>query len=159
MAGSTQASSTYYGSDTNTDGIVEDSFVSSPPGTAVASSIRIRPSSSYDATTSPALFMSTTGYSTLQAGGSYVSLGSTGVVINTNTTGGIVLKGFASAYHSMYNVNREAGAVLQIFSDGRVSAGRAFYRSGASESSITNINHSRWPDVGLIGDVIFSTAD
>jgi len=159
VAGSTQASSTYYGSDTNTDGIVQDSFVSSPPGTAVASSIRIRPSSSYDATTSPALFMSTTGYSTLQAGGSYVSLGSTGVVINTNTTGGIVLKGFASAYHSMYNVNREAGAVLQIFSDGRVSAGRAFYRSGASESSITNINHSRWPDVGLIGDVIFSTAD
>jgi hypothetical protein len=159
VAGSTQASSTYYGSDTNTDGVVQDSFVSSPPGTAVASSIRIRPSSSYDATTSPALFMSTTGYSTLQAGGSYISLGSTGVVINTNTTGGIVLKGFASAYHRMYNPLKEAGAVLQIFSDGRVTAGRAFYRSGASESSITNINHSTWPDVGLIGDVIFSTAD
>jgi hypothetical protein len=159
VAGSTQASSTYYGSDTNTDGVVQDSFVSSAPGTAVASSIRIRPSSSYDATTSPALFMSTTGYSTLQAGGSYISLGSTGVVINTNTTGGIVLKGFASAYHRMYNPLKEAGAVLQIFSDGRVTAGRAFYRSGASESSITNINHSTWPDVGLIGDVIFSTAD
>ena len=159
IAGSTQASSTYYGSDTNTDGVVQDSFVSSPPGTATASSINIKPSSSYNATTSPALFMSTSGYSTLQAGGSYISLSSTGVVINTNTTGGIVLKGFASAYHRMYNPLKEAGAVLQIFSDGRVTAGRAFYRSGASESSITNISHSTWPDVGLIGDVIFSTAD
>ena len=159
VAGSTQASSTYYGSDTNTDGVVQDSFVSSAPGTAVASSIRIKPSSSYNAATSPALVMSTTGYSTLQAGGSYISLGSTGVVINTNTTGGIVLKGFASAYHPMYNSAKEAGAVLQIFSDGRVTAGRAFYKSGAAESSITNINHSTWPYVGLIGDVIFSTAD
>ena len=159
VAGSTQASSTYYGSDTNTDGVVQDSFVSSAPGTAVASSIRIKPSSSYNATTSPALVMSTTGYSTLQAGGSYISLGSTGVVINTNTTGGIVLKGFASAYHPMYNSAKEAGAVLQIFSDGRVTAGRAFYKSGAAESSITNIYHGTWPYVGLIGDVIFSTAD
>jgi hypothetical protein len=161
VAGSTQASSTYYGSDTNTDGVVQDSFVSSAPGTAVGSSIRIRPSSGYSATTSPGLLMSTSGtsYSTLQAGGSYISLGSTGVVINTNTTGGIVLKGFASAVHSMYDSAKESGAVLQIFSDGRVSAGRAFYRSGASESSITNINHVRWPGVGLIGDVIFSTAD
>lgn len=159
VAGSTQTSSTYYGSDTNTDGVVQDSFVSSAPGTAVASSIRIKPSSSYNATTSPALVMSTTGYSTLQAGGSYISLGSTGVVINTNTTGGIVLKGFASAYHPMYNSAKEAGAVLQIFSDGRVTAGRAFYKSGAAESSITNINHGTWPYVGLIGDVIFSTAD
>ena len=159
VAGSTQTSSTYYGSDTNTDGVVQDSFVSAAPGTAVGSSIRIRPSSSYNSATSPGLLMSTTGYSTLQAGGSYISLSSTGVVINTNTTGGIVLKGFASAYHRMYNPLKEAGAVLQIFSDGRVTAGRAFYRSGASESSITNINHSTWPDVGLIGDVIFSTAD
>ena len=161
VAGSTQASSTYYGSDTNTDGVVQDSFVSSAPGTAVGSSIRIRPSSGYSATTSPGLLMSTSGtsYSTLQAGGSYISLGSTGVVINTNTTGGIVLKGFASAYHPMYNSAKEAGAVLQIFSDGRVTAGRAFYKSGAAESSITNINHGTWPYVGLIGDVIFSTAD
>jgi len=157
-AGGVQTSSTYYGSDTNTDGFVEDSFVSASPDTAVASSIRIRPSSGFT-TSSPALYMSTSGYSTLQAGGSYISLGSTGVVINTNTTGGIALKGFTSAIHRMYNPLKEAGAVLQIFSDGRVTAGRAFYRSGASESSITNINHSTWPSVGLIGDVIFSTAD
>ena len=159
VAGSAQASSTYYGSDTNTDGVVQDSFVSLAPGTATASSINIKPSSSYSASTSPALFMSTSGYSTLQAGGSYLSLSSTGVVINTNTTGGIVLKGFTSAYHPMYNSAKEAGAVLQIFSDGRVTAGRAFYKSGAAESSITNINHGTWPYVGLIGDVIFSTAD
>ena len=159
VAGSAQASSTYYGSDTNTDGTVQDSFVSLAPGTATASSINIKPSSAYNATTSPALFMSTSGYSTLQAGGSYLSLSSTGVVINTNTTGGIVLKGFTSAYHPMYNSAKEAGAVLQIFSDGRVTAGRAFYKSGAAESSITNINHGTWPYVGLIGDVIFSTAD
>jgi len=159
VAGSAQASSTYYGSDTNTDGTVQDSFVSLAPGTATASSINIKPSSSYSASTSPALFMSTSGYSTLQAGGSYLSLSSTGVVINTNTTGGIVLKGFTSAYHPMYNSAKEAGAVLQIFSDGRVTAGRAFYKSGAAESSITNISHATWPYVGLIGDVIFSTAD
>jgi len=159
VAGSAQASSTYYGSDTNTDGTVQDSFVSLAPGTATASSINIKPSSGYSASTSPALFMSTSGYSTLQAGGSYLSLSSTGVVINTNTTGGIVLKGFTSAYHPMYNSAKEAGAVLQIFSDGRVTAGRAFYKSGAAESSITNINHGTWPYVGLIGDVIFSTAD
>ena len=159
VAGSVQTSSTYYGSDTNTDGVVQDSFVSSAPGTTGASSVSIKPSSGYNATTSPALFMSTSGYSTLQAGGSYISLSSTGVVINTNTVGGIALKGFATAYHRMYNPLREAGAVLQIFSDGRVTAGRAFYRSGAAESSITNINHATWPSVGLIGDVIFSTAD
>jgi len=158
-AGGTQASSTYYASDvTNTDGSVQDSFVSLAPDQTVQSSIRIRPSSGYN-TSSPALLLSTAGYSTLQAGGSYISLGSTGVVINTNTTGGIVLKGFASAYHRMYDASKEAGAVLQIFSDGRVTAGRAFYRSGAAESSITNINHGTWPYVGLIGDVIFSTAD
>lgn len=157
-AGGVQSSSTYYGSDTNTDGVVADSFVSSEPDTVVTSSIRIRPSSGFT-TSSPALYMSTSGYSTLQAGGSYISLGSTGVVINTNTTGGIVLKGFTTARHRMYDVLKEQGAVLQIFSDGRVSAGRAFYRSGASESSITNISHGTWPLVGLIGDVIFSTAD
>jgi hypothetical protein len=159
VAGAVQASSTYYGSDTNTDGTVQDSFVSAAPGTASASSISIKPSSSYNVTTSPALNMSTTGYSTLQAGGSYISLSGTGVVINTNTTGGIVLKGFTSAYHRMYDAAKEAGAVLQIFSDGRVTAGRAFYRSGASETQITNIGGAVWPYVGLIGDVVFSTAD
>jgi hypothetical protein len=159
VAGSAQSSSAYYGSDTNTDGAVQDSFVSLAPGTASASSINIKPSSGYNATTSPALFMATAGYSSLQAGGSYISLSSTGVVINTNTTGGIVLKGFTSARHRMFDSLKEAGAVLQIFSDGRVTAGRAFYRSGASETNITNISHATWPDVGLIGDVIFSTAD
>jgi len=59
----------------------------------------------------------------------------------------------------MYNSSREAGAVLQIFGDGRVTAGRAFYKSGSTETSITNISHAYWPSVGLIGDVIFSTAD
>ena len=158
-AGSAVDSQTYYASDvTNTDGYVQDSFVSLPPGQTVQSAIRIRPSTGFT-TSSPALFMSTAGYSTLQAGGSYISLGSTGVVINTNTTGGIVLQGFTSARHYMYNTTREAGAVLQIFSDGRVTAGRAFYKSGAAETSITNINHQYWPYVGLIGDVIFSTAD
>ena len=159
ISGSAQSSSAYYGSDTNTDGEVQNSFVSLAPDTAVASSINIKPSSGYSASTSPGLFMSTSGYSTLQAGGSYISLSGTGIVLNTNATGGVVLKGFTTARHRMYDVLKEQGAVLQIFSDGRVSAGRAFYRSGASESSITNINHGTWPSVGLIGDVIFSTAD
>jgi hypothetical protein len=167
VAGSVQSSASYYGSDSNTDGVVGDgsnaastSFVSAAPGTVSSiSSVSIKPSSSYNATTSPALFMSTSGYSTLQAGGSYISLSNTGVVINTNTTGGIALKGFTTARHRMFDSSKEAGAVLQIFSDGRVTAGRAFYRSGASETNITNISHATWPDVGLIGDVIFSTAD
>lgn len=160
VAGSAQASSTYYASDvTQTDGSVQDSFVSLETGTAVASSVSIKPSSAYNASTSPALFMSTSGYSTLQAGGSYISLSSAGVVINTNSTGGVVLKGFTTAYHPMYDSTKQAGAVLQIFNDGRVTAGRSFYRSGASENSITNPSHSRWPSVGLVGDVIFSTAD
>lgn len=160
VAGSSQASSTYYASDvTQTDGSVQDSFVSLAPGTQQASSIRIKPSSGYNSATSPALLMSTSGYSTLQAGGSYISLSNTGVVINTASTGGVVLKGFTTAYHRMYDSSKEQGAVLQIFSDGRISAGRAFYKSGATETSITNINHAVWPNVGLIGDVIFSTAD
>jgi hypothetical protein len=167
VAGSVQSSASYYGSDSNTDGVVGDgsnaastSFVSAAPGTVSSiSSVSIKPSSSYNATTSPALFMSTSGYSTLQAGGSYISLSNTGVVINTNTTGGIALKGFTTARHRMFDSSKEAGAVLQIFSDGRVTAGRSFYRSGASETNITNISHATWPDVGLIGDVIFSTAD
>ena len=161
VAGSVQTSTDYYSSDTSeTIGAVQNSSVSAAPGTVSSvSSVSIKPSTSYNATTSPALFMSTSGYSTLQAGGSYISLSSTGVVINTNTTGGIALKGFTSAFHRMYDATKEAGAVLQIFSDGRVTAGRAFYRSGASETSITNISHGTWPYVGLIGDVIFSTAD
>jgi hypothetical protein len=161
VAGSVQTSTDYYSSDTSeTIGAVQNSSVSAAPGTVSSvSSVSIKPSSSYNATTSPALFMSTSGYSTLQAGGSYISLSSTGVVINTNTTGGIALKGFTSAFHRMYDATKEAGAVLQIFSDGRVTAGRAFYRSGASETSITNVQHSTWPSVGLIGDVIFSTSD
>lgn len=166
VAGSVESSNSYYAGDDQTFGAVGDgsnsqntSFVSAPPGTQPASSISIKPSSGYSSTTSPALFMSTSGYSTLQAGGSYISLSGTGIVLNTNATGGVVLKGFTTARHRMYDVLKEQGAVLQIFSDGRVSAGRAFYRSGASESSITNINHGTWPSVGLIGDVIFSTAD
>jgi hypothetical protein len=161
-AGGRTESSTYYASDvtstTNTDGSVADSWVSLAPDQTVQSSIRIRPSSGYN-TSSPALLLSTSGYSTLQAGGSYVSLSSTGVVINTNTIGGVVLKGFTNARHRMYDNAKEAGAVLQIFSDGRVTAGRAFYRSGASENSITNTGGSVWPFIGLIGDIVFSTAD
>ena len=167
VAGSVQSSNSYYAGDEQTFGAVGEgsnsgntSFVSDAPGTVSSiSSVSIKPSSSYNATTSPALFMSTSGYSALQAGGSYISLSSTGVVINTNTTGGIALKGFTTARHRMFDSTKEAGAVLQIFSDGRVIAGRAFYRSGASETNITNINHGTWPSVGLIGDVIFSTAD
>ena len=161
VAGSVQTSTDYYSSDTSeTIGAVQNSSVSSAPGTVSSvSSVSIKPSTSYNATTSPALFMSTSGYSTLQAGGSYISLSSTGVVINTNTTGGIALKGFTSAFHRMYDSTKEAGAVLQIFSDGRVTAGRAFYRSGSSETAITNTGGLVWPYVGLIGDVIFSTAD
>lgn len=151
---------TYYGdsSDTNTSNYTENSFVSSGTTTTAQSSFRIRPSSGWDSSTSPGLFMSTSGYSTLQAGGSYITLSSGGIVLNTNTVGGVTLKNFATSYHSTYT-GKESGAVLQVFSDGRVTAGRSFYKSGAAETNITNINHSTWPYVGLIGDVIFSTAD
>lgn len=151
---------TYYGdsSDTNTSNYTENAYVSSGSGTTTVSSFRIRPYSGYSSSTSPGLFMSTSGYSTLQAGGSYITLSSGGIVLNTATTGGVTLKNFATSYHSTYT-GKESGAVLQVFSDGRVTAGRSFYRSGATETNITNINHSTWPGVGLIGDVIFSTSD
>jgi hypothetical protein len=44
-----------------------------------------------------------------------------------------------------------------IKSDGSLSTGRSIFRSGTSETSIvTNGSHDH---VGLIGDLIFSTAD
>jgi hypothetical protein len=56
----------------------------------------------------------------------------------------------------------EIGVSLVIKSDGTLTTGRAFYKSGASESSITSTSTAStnvWKDVGLIGDIIFSTAD
>ena len=49
--------------------------------------------------------------------------------------------------------------MLMIDENGNVSAGRAIYKTGATEANITNINHAVWPYVGLVGDLMFSTAD
>mgnify|MGYP000386098628 FL=1 len=46
--------------------------------------------------------------------------------------------------------------MLMIKTDGTVSVGRTIFKSGTSETSINGGSHS---SVGLIGDIILSTAD
>lgn len=149
-------SSLFYGdaADTDTSVYVDGSWVSLGTDTISSSSLAIKPSGTLTSA-SPALLMSTSGYSTLQAGGSYITLSSGGIVLNTNTVGGITFSGFANTPHYTYS-GKESGAVLQVFSNGKVTAGRSFYKSGATESRITS---SAFQYVGLIGDIIFSTAD
>jgi len=79
------------------------------------------------------------------------------VDISLGRTGGITLRGFTNKYHMAYNGTTVVGAALLIKPDGTVSSGRSIFKSGASENSIvTTGTHNA---VGLIGDLIFSTAD
>ena len=79
------------------------------------------------------------------------------VDISLGRTGGITLRGFTNKYHMAYNGTTVVGAALLIKPDGTVSSGRSIFKSGASENSIvTTGTHNA---VGLIGDLMFSTAD
>ena len=155
--GTPTSSIAYYGGadgDGNTNYVDSSTVSGTPTTTSSYSSLTIKPAGTLQSSTT-AIKMSTSGFAQMQAGGSYVGINSSGIVLNMATTGGLVLQNFTSAIHYTYNY-KEAGATLQVFSDGRVTAGRSFYKSGATESSITSSNFSH---VGLIGDIIFSTAD
>jgi hypothetical protein len=87
---------------------------------------------------------------------SSIQLANGGVDISLGKSGAITLRGFTSKYHYTYNYNIQP-AMLMIKPDGTVSSGRSIFKSGTSETSIvTNGTHNH---VGLIGDLIFSTAD
>jgi hypothetical protein len=91
---------------------------------------------------------------------SEILLSDGGIQLNAGTKGGYKIENLASIPHYTYagvTSGAEIGVSLVIKSDGTLTTGRAFYKSGASETSITGTG--TWPSVGLIGDVIFSTSD
>jgi hypothetical protein len=87
---------------------------------------------------------------------------SDGGILLDGSKGGYKINNLAGAAHLTYNgvangTGAEIGVPILIKSDGTLTTGRAFYKSGASETSITT--GSYWPSMGQIGDIIFSTAD
>ena len=86
---------------------------------------------------------------------SSISITSTGIVLEPSTAGAVALKNFTNKTHYSYNGN-VVGAMLMVKPDGTLTAGRSIFKSGATETSITGGNFN---SVGLIGDLIFSTAD
>lgn len=87
-----------------------------------------------------------------------------GIYLNPGKSGGLKISNLSSAAHYTYNgistsSYAEIGTSVVVKSDGTITTGRAFYKSAAAESSITNSDHSVWPQVGRVGDIIFSTND
>jgi hypothetical protein len=148
------------GSDTNESNISSLGTSSSSP-TGSTFSIRLPGQSLTNAPRIAMASSSTNGSSLLlenksSSGTSSIQLSSGGLYISLGKTGGLYLEGFTNKYHYTYNYNIQPAA-LQIRPDGTVTSGRSIFRSGASETNIvTNGTHSH---VGLIGDLIFSTAD
>jgi hypothetical protein len=105
-----------------------------------------------DATSGSSILLSNYGNSSFSS----IQLANGGVDISLGRTGAITLRGFTAKYHYTYS-GAVASAMLMIKPDGTVSSGRSIFKSGASETSIvSNGTHNA---VGLIGDLIFSTAD
>jgi hypothetical protein len=87
---------------------------------------------------------------------SFIQLADGGIELNLGRVGAVKLTGFTDKVHYNYNYI-ESPQMLMITSNGQVSTGRSIHKSGASETSIlTNNSHSH---VGLVGDLMFSTAD
>ena len=95
---------------------------------------------------------------------SYILLKDGGVVISTQK--GFQIKGMSSAAHHGYTnaatsstaVSGEAGAMLVAKSDGTVARGRAIFKTTGKETNITSTSTSNvWRNVGLEGDLLFST--
>lgn len=108
-----------------------------------------------DATSGSSILLSNYGNSSFSS----IQLANGGVDINLGRTGAITLRGFTAKYHYTYNYN-VASAMLMIKPDGTVSSGRSIFRSGTSETSLVpSTGSSSHAHVGLIGDLIFSTAD
>jgi len=127
---------------------------SSTSTSVLSSTLSIKPSAGV--TAGGVLYLSQTPIAaTLSAGSSYISTTSSGIVLNSTTTGAYVFKNLSGRAHNNYYGN-ESAAMLMIKTDGTVSVGRTIFKSGTSETSINGGSHS---SVGLIGDIILSTAD
>ena len=108
-----------------------------------------------DATSGSSILLSNYGNSSFSS----IQLANGGVDINLGRTGAITLRGFTAKYHYTYSYG-VASAMLMIKPDGTVSSGRSIFRSGTSETSLVpSTGSSSHAHVGLIGDLIFSTAD
>jgi hypothetical protein len=108
-----------------------------------------------DATSGSSVLLSNWGNSSFSS----IQLANGGVDINLGRTGAITLRGFTAKYHYTFNYNVQP-AMLMIKPDGTVSSGRSIFKSGASENSIVpSSGTSSHSHVGLIGDLMFSTAD
>lgn len=146
----TVSASSLYGS--VGDGDVETLY-SSTSSTSAGSALTIKPSSGSGPTFS--MTTSGTGAIALKNSSSSISITSDGIVIESGTAGAISFKNFTNKYHYSYNYN-VVPAMLMVKPDGTLTAGRAIFKSGASETSISGGSHDY---VGLIGDLMFSTAD
>jgi hypothetical protein len=108
-----------------------------------------------DATSGSSILLSNYGNSSFSS----IQLANGGVDINLGRTGAITLRGFTAKYHYTYSYG-VASAMLMIKPDGTVSSGRSIFKSGAAETSIVpSSGTSSHSHVGLIGDLMFSTAD
>lgn len=108
-----------------------------------------------DATSGSSVLLSNYGNGSFSS----IQLANGGVDINLGRTGAITLRGFTAKYHYTYNYS-VASAMLMIKPDGTVSSGRSIFRSGAPETGIVpSTGTSSHAHVGLIGDLMFSTAD
>lgn len=126
----------------------------------------------------PSLILSTAGNGFLRisnksssssADQSYIHLEDGGIEISFGTTGGLRIPNLNTTphwswsavnggfdYSTYQGTSYETGVSIVVKSDGTVSTGRAFYRSAASEASITTTS-TVWPSVGRDGDILFST--
>ena len=87
---------------------------------------------------------------------SSIQLADGGIEFNVGKQGAVKLTGFTSRQHLSYS-GSEVAQMLMIKSNGQLSTGRSIFKSGATETNIvTNGTHDY---VGLIGDLMFSTAD
>ena len=108
-----------------------------------------------DSTSGSSILLSNYGNSSFSS----IQLANGGVDINLGRTGAITLRGFTAKYHYTYSY-QVASAMLMIKPDGTVSSGRSIFKSGAAETSIVpSSGTSSHAHVGLIGDLMFSTAD
>ena len=108
-----------------------------------------------DSTSGSSILLSNYGNSSFSS----IQLANGGVDINLGRTGAITLRGFTAKYHYTYSY-QVASAMLMIKPDGTVSSGRSIFKSGAAETSIVpSGGASSHAHVGLIGDLMFSTAD
>ena len=134
-----------------------------------ANSISLKRTATTGAQPSLTLSAAGTGFSRIKnvsssGSSSEIVLQDGGILLNSATKGGYKINNLASAAHLTYtgyqnSTGAEQGVSVLIKSDGTLTTGRAFYKSAGAETAITNVDNPIWPNVGLIGDIIFSTSD